>query len=195
MELEQVVSDIADVLKFIDTSGIPFKAFQPGVGPYGEPQLLIQVAKHLKSSPHYGETVKTMRTPDLLIAGDWALEIKIARPFGNNGRVAENWSVNLLHTYRGNTSLLGDCLKLLDHPCPERKAVLVIGYEHDPPQISLVPLVRSFEVIASEVLSIELGPRVSAQRTGLIHPVHQQLLVIGWPVGQLRAALRSTARG
>src|ERR1700687_1230274 len=97
MELERIVSDIADVLRIIDSSGTPFKTFQAGVGPYGEPQLVKLVAEQLNLLPHYAMGVKTMRTPDLLIAGFWALEIKIARPFGDNGKLAENWSVNLLH--------------------------------------------------------------------------------------------------
>jgi len=42
-----------------------------------------------------------------------ALEFKIARPFGDNGKEAENWSVNLPHPYAGNVSVIGDCLKLL----------------------------------------------------------------------------------
>ena len=182
MNLERVVNDIADALKTIDTFGVPFKGFQAGVGPYGEPQLVKLIAEHLNRFPQYTQPVKTMRTPDLLIAGFWALEIKIARPFGNNGKGAENWSVNLLHPYPGNTSLLGDCLKLRSLQCQEQKAVLAIGYEHDPPKISLEPLARSFEVIATQVLSIQLGERVSAVRTGLIHPVHQRLTVIGWTV-------------
>jgi hypothetical protein len=187
MDLERVVTDIADVLKIIDSSGVPFKAFRAGVGPYGEPQLVKLVAEQLNRLPHYPLGVKTMRTPDLLIVGSWALEIKIARPFGDNGRLAENWSVNLLHPYGGNTSLLGDCLKLGSHPCQEQKAVLVIGYEHDPPQVSLEPLTRSFEVIATQVLSIQLGDRVAAVRTDLIHPVHQRLVVIGWTVDWLKS--------
>jgi hypothetical protein len=170
MDLQQVVSDIADVLKLIDASSIPFKAFQSGVGPYGEPQLVKLIAEHWNRNPLYALRVKTMRTPDLLIAGSWALEVKIARPFGDNGKLAENWSVNLLHPYRGNTSLLGGCLKLQSHTCLERKAVVTIGYEHDPPQVNLEPLVRSFELIAANVLSIPLGKRVSALRKGLIHP-------------------------
>jgi hypothetical protein len=140
------------------------------------------LAEHLNRSPQYAERVKTTRTPDLLITGLWALEIKIARPFGDNGKRAENWSVNLLHPYPGNTSLFGDCLKLRSLECQEQKAVLAIGYEHDPPQISLEPLARSFEVVATQVLSIQLGRRMSAVRTGLIHPVHQRLTVMGWTV-------------
>src|SRR5947209_2617039 len=112
MKLEAVIADIADALKAIDSSRVPFKGFQPGVGPYGEPQLLKLIAKHLNKDSLDGKSARTMRSPDLLIAGGWALEIKIARPFGDNGKPAENWSVNLLHPYAGNTSLLGDCLKL-----------------------------------------------------------------------------------
>ncbi|MGC2603953.1 MAG: hypothetical protein WA419_00220, partial [Silvibacterium sp.] len=134
-------------------------------------------------SPRYSQCVKTKRTPDLLITGYWALEIKIARPFGDNGKSAENWSVNLLHPYGGNTSLLGDCLKLQSYSCEEQKAVVAIAYEHDPPKISIEPLVRSFEVIAREVLSIPLNDRISAVRTNLVHPVHERLSVMGWVLG------------
>src|SRR6266478_5800532 len=112
MDLEAVVQNIADVLKRIDSSGAPFKQFQPGVGPHGEPQLVKLIAEGLNTIPQYEGCVRTMRTPDLLIEKHWALEIKLARPFGDNGKLAENWSVNLLHPYPGNTSLLGDCLKL-----------------------------------------------------------------------------------
>jgi len=112
LTLEQIVGDFADSLLKIDSSGIAFRNFKPGVGPYGEPQLVRQVASHLNDLPTYSSKVKTKRTPDLLISGEWAIECKIARPFGDNGKPAENWSVNLLHPYPGNTSLLGDCLKL-----------------------------------------------------------------------------------
>jgi hypothetical protein len=182
MDLAHVVNDIADVIKEIDIAGDRFKDFQPGVGPYGEPQLVKLVATKLSSLPRYGAGVKTKRTPDLLVSGHWALEVKLARPFGDNGRTAENWSVNLLHPYEGNTSLLGDCVKLLASTCQLRKGVIGIGYEHDPPQITLEPLWRGFELLASEVMGVKLGARAMARRTGLIHPVHQQLIVVGWEV-------------
>jgi hypothetical protein len=125
-----------------------------------------------------------MRTPDLLLAGHWALEIKLARPFGDNGNLAENWSVNLLHPYSGNTSLLGDCLKLQSLERKERKGVIAIGYEHDPPKVPLDPLWKSFELIAEEVMGVEIGARALTRRSGLIHPVHQQLIVVGWEILQ-----------
>ena len=110
MELTQVVDDIVAGLAALDACGSAFKQFQPGVGPYGEPQLVRALARQLNTLPPYRESVRPKRTPDLLIPGEWALEFKIARPFGDNGKEAENWSVNLLHPYAGNVSVIGDCL-------------------------------------------------------------------------------------
>jgi hypothetical protein len=112
VELERIIADVAAALVGIDRCGVAFQQFQPGVGPYGEPQLLAAVARHLNTIPQYDGLVKTKRTPDLLVPRQWALEFKLARPFGDNGKEAENWSVNLFHPYGGNVSLIGDCLKM-----------------------------------------------------------------------------------
>ncbi len=182
MKLEQVVTDLGAALVTIDQCGVPFKQFQPGVGPYGEPQLLAALARHLNTLPEYDRAARTKRTPDLLIPGLWALEFKLARPFGDNGREAENWSVNLLHPYEGNVSLIGDCLKLQRLSGVERKGVVVVGYEHTPPKIALSPLLLAFELVATQVVGVRIGPRVQVIRSGLCHPVHQQLLVAAWEV-------------
>jgi hypothetical protein len=181
-DLNALVATIADALVSIDGSGIPFRAFQAGVGPYGEPQLVKEIANRLNQAPSYQGHVVTKRTPDLLVRDKWALEFKIVRPFGDNGKEAENWSVNILHPYAGNTSSLGDCLKLLALDLPERKAVLVIGYEHNPPQITIQPLISGFELLASRVMGVDLGPREEAVRKDLVHPVHQQVTVFAWEV-------------
>jgi hypothetical protein len=180
VELGRVIIDVADALKNLDDSRITFKTFHPGIGPFGEPQLVKLVAAQMNELPRYSSSVTTMRTPDLLVCRHWALEIKLARPYGDNDRLAENWSVNLLHPYAGSTSLLGDCLKLRMLPCKERKGVLAIGYEHEPARLDLEPLWRAFELVASGVLNLNLGPRIVARRKGLIHPVHQQVIVVGW---------------
>ena len=118
----------------------------------------------------------------MLIPNEWAIEFKITRPYGDNGREAENWSVNLLHPYPGNVSTVGDCYKLLELDCPERKAVVVIGYEHVPARIDLTPLVESFELVAKHVANMNLSPRIEACRKSLIHPVHQSVRVFAWQV-------------
>jgi hypothetical protein len=88
MDLKKVVDDVADVLQRIGDEGECFRNFQPGVGPYGEPQVVKLAAVALSKMSGYEAGVKTARTPDLLILGQWAREIKLARPFGDNGRLA-----------------------------------------------------------------------------------------------------------
>ncbi len=186
MILEETIADIADGLAHIDATAAPFRTFQLGVGPYGEPQLVKLLAGYLNGLPKYRGGVRTKRTPDLLIPSQWAMEFKIARPFGDNGREAENWSVNLLHPYKGNVSTIGDCYKLVDLQCAERKAVVVIGYEHLPPNIDLTPLIESFEAVAKHVASINLSARAECRRDRLVHPVHQSVRVFAWEVLGLR---------
>jgi hypothetical protein len=180
LELAEIVKDVADCLVAIDASKIPFRSFQAGVGHCGEPQLLKAIASHLNRLTKYDSHVQTKRTPDLLIPQQWAIEFKIARPYGDNGKEAENWSVNLLHPYRGNVSTIGDCFKLLELESKERKAVAVIGYEHLPARIDLTPLIDSFEVIAKQVMHIVLSDRVETRRNGLVHPVHKSVRVFAW---------------
>ena len=180
--LLEVISDVADALADIDRLGQPFRSFQPGVGPYGEPQVVKLIASRLNQQPAYRGSACTRRTPDLLIPGEWAIEFKIARPFGDNAREAENWSINLLHPYPGNMSSIGDCYKLAKWSGPERKAITVIGYEHVPAQIDLTLLIESFEAIAKYVAKVRLSERVEERREGLVHPVHQALRVFAWEV-------------
>jgi hypothetical protein len=182
MTLEALIADIADACDAIDASGAAFKAFQPGVGPHGEPQLVKLIAAQLNQLAAYRGRAASKRTPDLLIAGGWALEFKIARPFGDNGLEAENWSVNLLHPYAGNVSVFADCLKLALWPGPERRAAVAIGFEHDPATISLDPLFSAFEAVALKLLPFPLSARAEARRSGLRHPVHQVVRVVGWEV-------------
>jgi hypothetical protein len=64
----------------------------------------------------------------------------------------------------------------------EKKAVVVIGYEHDPPKIPIQPLIESFEMLAEKIMKVKLGPREIENRKNLVHPVHQQLTVYAWEV-------------
>ena len=185
MDLTEIIDDISDILVNIDKSEPPFKKFHAGVGPYGEPQLVRLIAKYLNNIPEYDNSVVTRRIPDLLIPKEWAIEFKIARPFGDNGNRAENWSVNLLHPYPGNESSIGDCLKLVNSGFSENLAAFVIGYEHSTPNISLDPLVNSFELIADQIMGIKLSKREERVRTGLIHPIHQTVRIFAWKINGL----------
>ncbi len=180
MEYSRLVQEIANILKDFDTEKPIHKEFKAGIGPFGEPQIVSIIATRLNQ---VGIPAKTRRTPDLDINGEWAIEFKIVRPFGDNGREAENWTVNLLHPYPGNTSLIGDALKLIQLPGYNHKGLFIIGYEHNPAKISLDPIIASFELIAQRVTKIKLGERREEKRSGLVHPEHQVVRCIGWELG------------
>jgi hypothetical protein len=170
-------------LQAVDASGVPHKQFKPGIGPYGEADAVRSALQHMRErQPELFTDAKTKRLPDVLIPGQWALEFKIIRPFGDNGMPAEHWSENILHPYPGNTSSLGDCQKLLLSGLPERKGIIVFGYEHAQAIVPLDPAVRSFELLASQVMQFTLSPRIERKIDGLVHPVHQILRVFGWEI-------------
>jgi hypothetical protein len=177
MNYSELVNTIADILKEIDNDRPIHKEFKPGIGPFGEPQIVSMITNRLVLE---GIPARTRRTPDLEIQQDWAIEFKIVRPFGDNGKEAENWTVNLLHPYPGNVSLIGDALKLEQLLNYNHKGLFIIGYEHDPVKISLDPIIASFELIAREVMKINLSDRIEEKRVGLVHPEHQVVRCIGW---------------
>jgi len=170
---------IADQLAAFDREAPVHKSFQPGIGPFGEPQLIKVLATRLTT---IGYGAKTRRTPDLEIGRRFAIECKIVRPFGDNGREAENWSVNLLHPYPGNISLIGDALKLVDVTEYDHRLLCAICFEHEPAVISVEPLLSSFEAILLDVLRVSVSQRQLEIRRGLVHPTHQVLKCAVWAV-------------
>jgi hypothetical protein len=180
---DEFATDFACALKEIDSSRAVHKQFQAGIGPFGEADAVKAAVSVLRRGHPavYGNAV-TKRQPDLLIPNEWQIEFKIVRPFGDNGKKAENWSQNVLHPYPGNTSSIGDCLKLAASAGNERKAVVVFGYEHNPAVISLDPCIDGFEMLAGRLLGIRLSPRIERRVDNLIHPVHQVLRVFAWEV-------------
>src|SRR5215213_3812974 len=175
MLLSDIVSDFADAFKAVDATrprgSSRTRTYKPGIGPLTEADAINRALQHLKESPrssHYRD-VSPRRYPssrqqcDLVIPGEWAIEFKLLRPFGDNGAEAEHWSENALHPYPGNVSSIGDSIKLIESGFPERKAVLIFGYEHSPPLIDITTAIESFEVIAKQIVGIELGERYSAQ--------------------------------
>ncbi len=181
-KMQQLIDDIADAIRAIDSGGVAFKQFQPGVGPYGEPQLTKPISRHLATNPDRYPGIKTCRIPDLLIPDRWALEFKIVRPFGDNGIEAEHWSQNLLHPYPGNVSAISDVYKLMRRKGPEIRGIVVISYEHEPPKIAVSILVSAFEILCRQLLSLPLGERHSQVVRNCVHPVHQTATVYGWPL-------------
>jgi hypothetical protein len=182
MEFQGIIKIFADILKEFDNSKPIFRTYMPGIGPFGEPQIVGVIKSCLIER---GISAVTKRTPDLVIENEWGIEFKIVRPFGDNGNEAENWSVNMLHPYKGNVSLVGDAIKLTQLTNYGHKGLVVLGYEHTLPKISLDPLIDSFEIIAEQVMGINLGNRIEERRDNLVHSVHQVVRCIGWELNNI----------
>jgi hypothetical protein len=200
LSLGDIVSDLADAFKAVDETrpqgASKTRTYRPGLGPLTEADAVNRALQHLKEGTRssYYRDASSKRYPgsrqqcDLVIPDEWAIEFKLLRPFGDNGAEAEHWSENALHPYPGNISSIGDSIKLIESGFPERKAIVIFGYEHSVPLIDITVAIDSFETIAKQVVGIELGARQSAEFGPLIHPVHQQGKVFGWQVLGLTAS-------
>ena len=193
LALAQVVGDIASAFKAVDDThpvgSSKSKKYRPGIGPLPEAEAIRRALQQLRTirpeaykdagpRPYPG----TKQKCDFVVPGEWAIEFKLIRPFGDNGKEAEHWSENILHPYPGNVSSIGDALKLAASGFSERKGIIVFGYEHIPPQIMLETAVSAFELLAKQIAGICLGARHSAEFGPLVHPFHQQGKVFGWEI-------------
>ena len=190
LALADLVNDYADAFAAIEATGPreASKNFKPGIGPLTEAYVvklatewLIARKPQLYSGAAPAKYPEARTTCDLVV-GDWATEFKLIRPFGDNGRAAENWIENVLYPYPGNLSAIGDVCKLRSTSLAANKAVIVFGFEHAETRVSLEPAVRGFELLTLEIAGCDLGKRHTAIREPLVHPVHQRLIVHGWRV-------------
>jgi hypothetical protein len=193
MELQQIVQDLATAFKEVDSckpqGRSKTRIYRPGVGPLTEKEAIrLAVERLVIRSPEAYAGTTTVRYPqtrqecDLVIPRKWAIELKLLRPFGDNGVEAEHWSENILHPYEGDTSTIGDCLKLIGSGFQLRKAVIVFAYEHRPPRVDISVAVEAFELISTKLVGLVLGSRITAEFVDLVHPCHQQGKVFGWEV-------------
>ena len=192
LSLNNIVIDFSVAFKAVDEKGPVGKSntriYKPGVGPLTENVAVTKALTYLqqvKNSDYRDTTPKSYpnskKRCDLLIPKKWVLEFKLVRPYHDNGKEDEDWSKNLFYPLRGSTGCIGDCIKLAESTFEEKKALLVFGFEHDPPKIELTKMVKLFEVLAKTV-GVQLGPCHNATFGPLIHPIHQQGRIFGWEV-------------
>lgn len=117
-------------------SGEPYSA---GIGPHTEKQTVQLVVDQWRSqSGCYFANQVMVEVPyptnprskcDLCIgerpAWGWAIEIKMLRLMGDNGKPNDNMLMHILSPYPTHRSALTDCQKLLDSQLKGRKALLV----------------------------------------------------------------------
>lgn len=195
LDLATIVHDFADGLMAADRKQPRAnnlrskKPFQQGIGPHTEAQTVELVMRELENAPtdkykHWSTGVPYPDFPrnkcDLCLGKaphwDWSIEIKMVRFLGDNGKLNDNILMHLLSPYPAHRSAVWDCEKLSRSRLIGRKATLIYGFDHE--QWPLDPGIEAFEIIARK--KVELGPRVSTNFSGLIHPIHNQGRVFAW---------------
>ena len=151
--------------------------------------LIMQALAAEPRSSYAGKYVESVSYPgdsrskcDLCLGHEepfeWAIELKMARMLGDNGKPNDNLVMHLLSPYDSHRSALTDCTKLAASSLGDRRAVVIYGYEAD--AYPLEPLVAAFETLATS--AVRLGTRQQAAFGGLVHPVHREGSVYGWEV-------------
>jgi hypothetical protein len=166
VELDQFVTDFAECLKRADRrrpqaiNARSKSLFQPGIDPHAEAQVVKLVVNELEQlapqvyQGHLSTGVPYPELPrqkcDLCIGapGDWswAIEVKMLRFLGDNGKVNVNILMHILSPYPEHRSALTDCQKLASSSLATRKAALIYGFEHQ--DWPIAPAIEAFEALA-----------------------------------------------
>jgi hypothetical protein len=193
LDLKTLVMDFASGMEKADAkcpqqvSSRTGKAYQPGLGPHTEAKTVDLVMLELQAirPDTYQEHATGVPYPDVspvrrcdLVVASWAVEAKMLRIMGDNGKPNDNMLMHILSPYPQHRSALTDCRKLGESSLGPRKAILIFGYEYE--AWPMEPTITAFEVLAAR--EVALGSRESASVKNLVHPVHQQGAVFGWEI-------------
>jgi hypothetical protein len=187
----RLARDFAAGLMLADARNPRWGAYQPGIGPHTEVQTVALVLAELRREHPalYGSVPTGVRYPnslrqkcDLLISPSggrsWAVEVKMLRLMGDNGKPNDNMLMHILSPYPSHRSALTDCQKLVGSGFSGSLGVLIYGYDYD--ALPMEPAVEAFEQLAEH--RVRLGPRQAASFDGLVHPVHRRGGVFVWEV-------------
>jgi hypothetical protein len=198
--LADLVMDFAQGIQAVDalapvaSSSRTGASYRPGIGPHTEAQTIKMVMANLaEADPQryasyqlgvpYGDG--TRQACDVCLGGpgpwDWAIEVKMLRLMGDNGKLNDNMVMHILSPYPAHRSALTDCTKLLASQLGRQRAVLIYGYDY--PGWPMDPVIEAFQVLACQ--EVKLTDPAVASFDGLIHPVHHNGRVFGWQVRPL----------
>jgi hypothetical protein len=183
----------ADARRPVAVSPRSGRMYQPGIGPHPEDRAVDLVMQELASDqPHWRSQVRVCypgsRTTCDWLLGDpleWAIEIKMARPNGDNGKPDDTAIKDILSPFRADRSALTDCLKLAESPIQTRRAILIYGFDDD--RRPLADIVSAFETLARS--RVNLGQRHASRFGPLVHPVHRTGEVFAWEIIGAAAAV------
>jgi hypothetical protein len=194
MELPTLVLDFACALKLADSKGpqaCSFRSgrkYQPGIRPHSEDVAVDLVLAELRSNHPERYNTLRVRVPypnsrqkcDLVWGhgSQWAIEVKMARFSGDNGKPDDTSIKDILSPYDQDRSAISDCVKLTQSPLGDHKAVLIYGF--DDKRRPLKTMVDAFEILANS--RVRLGLRIEQRFDSFIHPVFSSGIVFAWEI-------------
>jgi hypothetical protein len=192
--LTDFVADFANALVAVDrrrpvwVSTTTGRAYAPGIGPHTETRTVELVMAELAATkPEYDGVQLSVPYPssprqrcDVVLPQPrpLAVEVKMLRFLGDNGRPNDNILMHILSPYPAHRSALTDVAKLAASGFGVPLAILIYGYDY--PDWPMDPAIEAFETLAAS--KGEIGTRVTATFEGLVHPVHQRGRVFAWEV-------------
>jgi hypothetical protein len=189
MNLSEFVCALAAAIKVADGASPVAppsrtgRTYQPGIGPHTEhDSVTLALAAWPQALPAFTRELPYPASPrtrcDLVFteASGWAIELKMLRLMGDNGKLNDNMLMHILSPYPAHRSALTDIDKLLSSGFAQRKAVVVFGYDY--PGWSMDPAIDAFRLLAGR--RAQLTECEPASYDELVHPVHQEGRVFGW---------------
>lgn len=211
LDLASLVSDFCSALKRVDDTRPVWHnartgaAFLPGIGPHPETEAVRRIVEDLRrSAQHAAWTSAAVGVPypsaprqkcDLVLGEppQWAVEVKLFRLLGDNGKLNDNMLMHVLSPYPAHRSALTDVKKLASSGFECRLAVLVYAFDYD--DWPAEPALEAFALLARQ--DSVLSSREEAAFEGLVHPVQRRGKVCAWELKprELTAPTRPRCRG
>ena len=168
------------------------REYQPGIGPFNEDRAVDLTLARMRTKSPDRYTQVQCRAPypgsrqkcDLVLGNPpvWAIEVKMARFRGDNGKPDDMAIKDLLSPFDRDRSALTDCTKLVESDLATKMAVVIYGFDADDHPLDTA--IAAFEVLAR--VRVSLGPRQVAVLGDLVHPVHSSGSVYGWTVERVQ---------
>lgn len=190
---EHFVADFAEGLVAADAK-LPQASgrtvtYKPGIGPFSEAAAVKLIMAELSQRwpDRYGRHDLNVAYPESTrqrcdlclgqpIARTLAVEVKLLRLLGDNGKLNDNMLMHILSPYPQHRSALTDCTKLSGSKIANQKMIVIYAFDAEEYPTELA--IRAFEQLAAD--QAQLGPRHEATFESLVHPVHTCGRVVGW---------------